>query len=163
MQKFIKNLPLASGVLAVCAAGCGLAAGFLAIIGATEPCVDGCPTREVYFSRLGLSTVGLMIPCIVFEVLAVAAFLANCLATRQARRAVMPLLFLLVGGLVGVATLDGLFLLLHSQATLPVDSSGHLVETPAKAWAVLWGISLLLIAGAWSSILAYLQWLAYLQ
>lgn len=148
---------LASQVLAICAVLAAIAAGLLqATIIAAIICVDTCSPRTSYFLYVGPDAVQLMTPCIVLDVLAVATFLAYCLATRQARRAVISLLFLLVGGLVGVAVLDAL--LQHAQATLPVEGDGILVRDPAQAWAQLWGLALTLVAGAWSGVLAYLQW-----
>ena len=62
-------------------------------------------------------------------------------------------------GLVGVAALSALAQ--HARAILPVWGDGEgdlLVEGPLLAWAALWGCSLMLVAGAWSGVLAYLQW-----
>jgi hypothetical protein len=100
-----------------------------------------------------------MTPCVVLEVLAVAVFLLYCLATRQLWRAGIAVLVLLVGGLAGVAALDAL--LLHAQATLPSATSAGgevLVEGPVEAWEAQWAGALMLIVGAWSGALAYLQW-----
>jgi hypothetical protein len=92
----------------------------------------------------------------VLEALAFGAFLAYCLATRRTRRALIALLVLLVGGLVGVAALVALAR--HAQATLPVGDGGLLAEAPLVAWQSQWGLSLALVAGGWSGVLAYLQW-----
>lgn len=158
MQKVTEFLHLASRGLALCAVLTGLAGGFLeTVVGATIICVDSCSSRDTYFSHLGAGVARVMTPCVVLEVLALAAFLAYCLATRQARRAAMSIFFFLVGGLVGVVALDAL--MLHGQATLPVDE-GILIAASAETWAWLWGLALLLVAVAWSGILAYLQWAA---
>ena len=157
MQKVAQFLHVASGVLAICAVLAGLAAGlFMATFGSALICFDTCPTREDFFSPRGPIAVQLMTPCVVLAVLALVAFVAYCLVTRQGRRVVMPILFLLVGGLIGFAALDAL--LQHGQATLPVGEDGLVAETPAQAWAQLWGLALTLVAGAWSGVLAYLQW-----
>lgn len=157
MRKVVEFLHFTSRVLALCAVLAGLAAGiFKATFIANLICADSCPTPAFYFSYLGPATVWLLAPCVALEILALAAFLAYCVATRQARRAVMSLLFLLVGGLLGVAALDAL--LKHAQATLPVDEGGLLVEAQVFAWEHLWGLAFLLVAGAWSGVLAYLQW-----
>lgn len=157
MRQVIQFLRLASRGLAICAVLAGLAAGLLAgTIGAAFICFDTCPPRESYFSHLGLGVVQVMTPCVVLEVLAVAAFVAYCLATQQTRRTIAPILFLLIGGLVGVVALVAL--LQHGQATLPVDSYGYLVETQAEAWAQQFGLVLALVAVAWSGVLVRLQW-----
>ena len=126
-------------------------------------CVDACPTREFYFAYLGPSAVRTMTPCVVLAGLAVATFVAYGLATRQVRRAVFVPLVLLVGGLVGVAALDAL--LQHAQVTLPSEGhsevdilEGILQKGPVEAWAHQWGLALTLVAGAWSGVLAWLQW-----
>jgi hypothetical protein len=159
MRQIVQFLPFASRGLAICAVLAGMAAGLLEAMSAGFICFDNCPTRAFYFAGLGPASVRWMTPCVVIEVLALAAFLIYCLATRQARRGVISLLFLLVGGLVGVAVLSAL--MQHAQATLPVwggDAGDLLVETPAVAWATQWGLALTLVAGAWSGVLAYLQW-----
>ncbi|MGZ3666232.1 MAG: hypothetical protein ACXVDA_17315 [Ktedonobacterales bacterium] len=159
MQKVTEFLHLASQGLALCAVLAGLAAGFLeAVVGATLICVDTCSSRDDYFSHLGADVARVMTPCVVLEGLALAAFLAYCLATRQARRALTPVLFFLVGGLIGVAALNAL--LQYGQATVPVGEEGFLIAASAETWAWLWGLALLLVAGAWSGVLAYLQWAA---
>lgn len=158
MRQVVQSLLFASQrFLALCAVLAGLAAGLFALsFGTAFICFDTCPTREFYFAHLGPGTVQLMTPCIVLEVLALAAFLVYCLATRQPRRTIRPILFFLLGGLVAVAALDAL--LQHAQATLPVNSDGLLVESAVETWAQLWGLSLTLIAGAWSGVLSRLQW-----
>ncbi len=157
MRKVARFLHAASRVLAVCAVLAGVAVGFLqATIGAAVICVDSCVTRAFMFSYLGPSTVQMLTPCVVLEMLALAAFVAYCLATGQARRTIMPILFLLVVGLVGVAGLDAL--LQHGQTTLPVDEGGFLIEASAQSWRALWGMAIMLVAGAWSGVLAYMQW-----
>jgi len=158
MQKVAQVLLFASRCLAICAVLAGIGVGFLeATIGAAFVCFDSCPSREFLFLNLGPGTVlQPLLPCIVLELLALVAFVAYCLATGQARRVAMPILFLLLGGLVGVA---GLYTLLqHAQATLPVDQDGIVIPEAAKAWATWGGLSVLFVAGAWSGVLAYLQW-----
>ncbi|MGZ3599634.1 MAG: hypothetical protein ACXWQ5_07925 [Ktedonobacterales bacterium] len=157
MRKVAQFLHVASRVLAICAVLAGLAAGLLTVsVVAAFICFDSCPTREDFFSsRVLPGTVQFMMPCVVLEVLALAVFLAYCVATHQPRRTIAPILFFLIGGLVGVAALDAL--LQHGQATLP-NEDGILLEGPVEAWVQLWGWVLLLVAGAWSGVLAYLQW-----
>ena len=96
-----------------------------------------------------------MTPCVVLEALALMSFLAYCLATRQAWRAVISLLFLLVSGLIGVNILSTL---MQQAATLPVGDSGFLYEAPAVAWAHQWGLALILAAGVWTGVPALIQW-----
>ncbi len=157
MQQVIKLLFVASRGLAICAMLAGFAAGLLAAtIGAGFICFDTCPMRDEYFARLGPGAMQVMMPCIMLEVLALAVFLAYCAAIGQAWRAVKPIVFLLVGGLGGVAALYAL--LRYGQATVPVDPNGYLLETPAQEWGQLWGLILTIVAVAWSGVLAYMQW-----
>ena len=88
-----------------------------------------------------------------------AVLVTYCLATRQVQRAVLAFLVLLVGGLAGIAALAAL--LHHAQATLPSASGSDccaLLPDQLRAWDSLWGWALTLVAGAWSGVLAYLQW-----
>jgi hypothetical protein len=157
MRKVTQSLLFASRGLAVCAVLAGTGVGLLqATIGPAAVCFDSCVTREFLFSYLGPSTVQMLLPCVVLELLALVAFGAYCLATGQARRIVMPILFLLIWGLVGVAGLNAL--LQHGQTTLPVDQDGVLIPESARSFRTLWGLAILLVAGTWSGVLAYLQW-----
>ena len=156
MRKVAQFLLVASRGLAICAVLAGLGVGLLDVYLSPLVCFDSCPDRDFYFSYLGPTAVRLMTPCIVLEVLAMAVFLAYSLATGQARRAVIALLVLLIGGLIGVAALSALAQ--HAQATLPSREGGILLEGPLGAWVGLWGLALALVAGTWSGVLAYLQW-----
>ncbi len=157
MRQVIKLLFVASRGLAICAMLAGLAAGLLAAtVGAGFMCFDTCPSRDDYFANLGFVAMQVMMPCILLEMLALAVFLAYCIATGQAQRAVKPIRFLLIGGLAGIALLY--ILLRYGQATVPVDPNGYLLETPAQEWAQLWGLALMLVALGWSGVLAYMQW-----
>lgn len=157
MRQVIKLLFVASRGLAISAMLAGVVAGLLAATaGAGFMCFDTCPSRDDYFANLGLVAMQVMAPCIVLEVLALAIFLAYCVATGQVQRAVKPIRFLLIGGLAGVATLY--VLLRYGQATVPIDPNGYLLETPAQEWGQLWGLALMLVAVVWSGVLAYMQW-----
>jgi hypothetical protein len=99
----------------------------------------------------------LLSPCIVLAAVALALFFVYCFATRQLLRALIVLLFFLVGGLLGVAVLNGLAH--YGQATLPVyEEGGVLVAGPVVAWAQQWGLAVLLIGVVWSGGLSGLQW-----
>ncbi|MGZ3582574.1 MAG: hypothetical protein ACXWQR_02570 [Ktedonobacterales bacterium] len=139
MRQVVQSLLFASQRgLAICATLAGLAAGLFALsFGTAFICFDSCPNRALYFSNLGPGTVPFIMPCVVLELLALTAFVAYCVATQQARRTIVPILFFVVGGLVGVVSLDAL--LQHGQTTLPVNSDGLLVEAHAVEWAQLWG------------------------
>jgi hypothetical protein len=159
MGKVIQVLPYISRSLAICAVLAGLVVGLLEVYISPLVCFDSCPDRAFYFSYLGPTAVRLMTPCIVLAVLAMAVFVTYCLATRQGGRAVLAFLVLLVGGLAGVAALAGL--LQHAQATLPSYSGSDccaLLPDQLRAWDSLWGWALAVVAGAWSGVLAYLQW-----
>lgn len=157
MRQVVQFLLFVSRGLAICAVLAGVVTGLFALsFGPAFICFDTCPSRAVYFSNLDSGMVQLMTPCVLLEALALAAFAAHCLAIGQVRRTIAPILFFLIGGLVGVAALGAL--LQYGQATLPVGEDGILLEGPAVAWAQQWGLALLLVAGAWSGVLARLQW-----
>jgi hypothetical protein len=159
MRQVVGFLPVVTRGLAICAVLAGLGAGLLDVIAAGFVCVDSCPTRDFYVSYLGPSRARFMTPCVVLEVLAVAVFVLYCLATRQSRRAGIAVLVLLVGGLVSFATLDAL--LQYAQATLPSATSAGgevLLAGPVEAWEEQWAWAITLVAGAWSGVLAFVQW-----
>lgn len=156
MGKSAPLLLLVSQCLAFCALLAGLGAGFLATFAADYTCFDTCPTREGYFSLLGPTALRVMTPCVVLEVLALAVFLSYCVAAGQARRAVKLILFLLVSGMVGIAAL--VVFMQHGRATLPNIEDDILAESQVVSWARMWGLALMFVAGAWSSILAYQTW-----
>lgn len=144
-----------SRVLAVCACIAGLVGGFFIVLLGRFICFDYCPGPEG-FSILAYSSMWVMLPCVALEVLAVVTFVPYCIATGQADRAVRQAAVLLLGGLVGVAVLGALMLL--ARATLPLTSYGTFEETPLEQWAGVWGVALMVVAGTWSVVLAYLQW-----
>ena len=157
MRQVARLLPAVSRSLAIGAVLAGLGGGYLeASFGSGLVCFDTCPSRAEYFAELGPTALKLMTPCVALTALAVAVFLAHCLATRQTRRALISLVVLLGGGLIGVAALHALAQ--QARATLPVGEGGLLVESPLVAWAGQWGVTLLFVACAWSGVLAYLQW-----
>jgi hypothetical protein len=84
-------------------------------------------------------------------------FLIYCLATRQPWRALIVLLFFLVGGLLGVAALNAL--VEHGRATVAIDAeSGLLIEDSVVAWAEQWAQTVLLLGVVWAGGLACLEW-----
>jgi hypothetical protein len=158
MRKVAQFLHVASRVLAIGAILAGIGVGFLeATIGPSFVCFDSCPTRGEMFPNVGPgAALQALLPCIVLELLALGAFVAYCLATGQARRVVLPIFFLLVGGLLAVAGLDALRQ--HVATTIPVDQNGIVIAEAAQAWATWVGLAVVLVAGTWSGVLAYLQW-----
>ncbi|HEX9067669.1 MAG TPA: hypothetical protein VF807_02785 [Ktedonobacterales bacterium] len=152
MRKVALVLHSVSRVLAVCACIAGLGGGFLLVLLAGFVCFDSCPSPEGLPSGLALLSVWLMIPCVALEVLALAAFVPYGVTTGQARRAVRQAGILLGGGLVGVAALGALILL--GQAT----SWGNFGNGALESWARFWGVVLMVVAGAWAGVLAYLEW-----
>lgn len=146
-----------SRFFAVCALLAGQGAGVLVMLfGTGFICFDSCPTRAFYFSRLVPGTLLLMTPCIACECLALLAYLCYCSARRRPRHVVAPVAVLLVGGALGATLLGAL--ILHGQANLPVNADGLLIETPAEAWAQLWGFSVLIVASLWSVAVGYVLW-----
>jgi hypothetical protein len=120
-------------------------------------CADNCSTPEQYFNGKVPSALFFLGPCIVLAALALALFLVYCLATRQARRAIVVLLFFLVGGFLGVAALTAL--VEYGRATVPVDvETSLLIERQVVDWARQWALAILLIAVVWSGGLACLEW-----
>lgn len=155
MQRIAPSLLVAARVLAILSVLAGLAAGLLANALVTLICFDSCPDAEGYFSMVGPAAARLLTPCIALAALALALFLAYCLATRQFRRAVIVFFVFLVGVLLGVAALNAL--LQHARATLPVED-GVLFGHAVVEWARQWALAILLIAGVWSAGLACLEW-----
>jgi hypothetical protein len=156
MRRVGPLLLFAARFLAILAALAGLAAGCLATtIIAGFICVDSCPTRDVYFSRLLPGALTLLGPCAALATLALVLFLAYCLDTHQSRRAIFALLYFLVGGVVAVAALA--LLAQIGKSMLPIYEEGVLVEDSAVRWSQLWGLALMVVAVTWSGILAYLM------
>ncbi len=157
MRKVILALFFISRFFAICAVLAGVGAGFLlATLGAALTCFDTCPTPDQYFARFAPGTANVMIPCVALEALALLIFAGYCLAAGQARRLLRQTLALLIGGLVGVVALGVVFQV--CQATLPVTEYNLVAERPAEAWMSWWGLILMFVAGAWSGVLAFLQW-----
>jgi hypothetical protein len=146
---------IAARVLAILAVLAGLAAGFLANTFTAFTCFDTCPAAEGYISNVGQGAIQLLTPCVALATLALALFLAYCLATRRFRRAVMVFLVFFVGVLLGVAALNAL--LQHARATLPIED-GVLFGHAVVEWARQWALAILLIAGVWSGGLPCLEW-----
>jgi hypothetical protein len=83
-------------------------------------CFDSCPTPQQYLPHQLSLAVFLLGPCIVLGTLALLVFLAYRLATCQPSRALITLLYFLVVGLAGLATLNAL--VEYGQATVGVDA-----------------------------------------
>ncbi len=156
MPKVVRFLIITSRGFSICAVLAGLAAGFFAWLGGALACMDTCPTRGVYFAGLGPLAVQWLTPCVALEALTLLAFLAHCIATRQPWRAAISILFLLFGGVVGIATLSAL--MRHAQDTLPVGEGGVLVGTGLGAWMGHWGLAVAFVAGVWTGVPAIIQW-----
>jgi hypothetical protein len=162
MRKLARFLLIASRFLAIVAILAGVGAGlYEATIGRFIACFDNCPVPGDYFANQGPAAVQQMTPCVVIEALAVVIFLAYCAATRQPRRAVISLLALLIGGLVGGVALYAF--LEHGQASVSLTHDqyyAYFVERSLETWVTLWGLGLMVVAGVWSGVLARLQWSA---
>ena len=154
MRRVVPALLIAARILAILAVLAGLAAGLLVNALVAFICFDSCPPAKVYFSNSGSGAMSPLAPCIALATLAL--FLVYCLATRQPRRAVIVVLFFLLGGVIGVAALNAL--VQHAQTTLPVSEDGLLVEGPVTAWARQFALALLLALVVWSGGLACLEW-----
>ena len=152
MHKVVLVLHSISRVLAICACIAGLGGGFvLAWLGGWN-CFDSCPSPETYPWELALISGWLTIPCIALEVLALVTFVPYGVTTGQAGRVVRQTAVLLLGGLGSVAVLGALMLL--GRAT----SWGNFGDGAMAAWVTFWGVALMVVAGAWSGALAYLEW-----
>jgi hypothetical protein len=147
----------ASRVLAVFACLATVAGGLpVATLGASLTCFDSCPSREQYFSHIVAVSERILIPCVVLQALALAAFVSYCLATRQVRRALKQFSFTLGGGAIGIAALGTVFWL--CTVSLNVSPDDTVAEASAVEWMVLWGFALSIVAGSWSGLLARMQW-----
>jgi len=99
-----------------------------------------------------------MLPFVGIEAIALLRFLAYCAATRQTRRAIVQTAVFVVVGVVGLVALYAL--MQYGQASLPLTPYDSFQEGPLEAWQGQWGLALAVAAGAWSGLLAYLQWAA---
>lgn len=146
---------------AVCAIVLAFGAGFLqAWFGAAFVCFDTCPEQIFFFPTEGPSAVKLMLPCVAVELAALALFLLYCLVTRQPRRAARQVIALVVGGAIGVIALNLILAFGQAHVALKSDGAGNTYfdEGSLVAWESLWGLALMAVVGAWSIILARLQW-----
>ena len=158
MRIVARVLLLASRFLAIIAHLAGLGAGLLvATLGSAFVCVDSCPVPFIYFANQGSTAVRIMTPCVVAEALALLLFLAYCAATRQLRRAILPTSVFVVLGVICVVALNAL--MLHGQTSVPLTFDGYFTDSKSlEAWVSQWGLALMVASGAWTGLLAYLQW-----
>lgn len=149
-----------SRFLAIGAALAGLGAGLIqALLGPAFACFDTCPDPAVFFPNEGPRAINMMIPCVVIELAALALFVIYCLVTRQPRRAIKQAVALVGIGVVGFVALN--LILAFGQAHVALKSDGgdtYFDESSLVKWENLWGLALMSIVGAWSIILARLQW-----
>ena len=161
MRKAISLILLIlSRLLIVGAVIAGLGAGFIqAWFGAAFVCFDTCPDPLFFFPTEGPQVIHIMIPSVAIELAALVIFVLYCLVTRQPRRAVKQAVAL-VG--IGVVAVGALYLILaFGQAHVALKSDGvdtYFDESSLVKWESLWGLALMTIVGAWSIILARLQW-----
>jgi hypothetical protein len=154
------TLLVLSRLLVVGAVVAGVAAGFIqAWLGAAFVCFDTCPDPTVFFPSEGPKTIQIMTPSVAIELAALVIFVLYCLITRQPRRAIKQAVAL-VG--IGVVAAIALYLILaFGQAHVALKSDGadtYFDESSVVKWESLWGLALMTIVGAWSIILARLQW-----
>ncbi len=150
-----------SRILAVGAVLAAIGAGFLqAWLGAVFVCFDSCPDTFSYFPTEGPKAIQIMTPCVAIELAALALFLLYCLITRQPLRAVKQAIALVALGIVGIVALNVILTAGQAHVALKSDSAGNTYfdEHSLVSWESLWGLALLTIVGAWSLILARLQW-----
>lgn len=161
MRKAISlTLLILSRLLVVCACIAGVGAGIIqAWLGAGFVCFDTCPEPISFFPTEGPRAIQMMTPCVAIELAALVIFVVYCLVTRQPRRAVKQAVALVGIGVVGVVALN--LILAFGQAHVALKSDGvdtYFDESSLVSWESLWGLALMVIVGAWSIILARLQW-----
>jgi len=150
-----------SRILAVGAVLAAIGAGFIqAWFGAAFVCFDNCPDPFSYFPTEGPQTIKIMTPCVAIELAALALFVIYCLITRQPLRAVKQATALVALGIVGIIALNLILTAGQAHVALKSDGAGNTYfdERSLVSWESLWGLTLLTIVGAWSLILARLQW-----
>ena len=150
-----------SRILAVGAVLAAIGAGFIqAWFGAAFVCFDNCPDPFSYFPTEGPQTIKIMTPCVAIELAALALFVIYCLITRQPLRAVKQAITLVALGIVGIIALNLILTAGQAHVALKSDGAGNTYfdERSLVSWESLWGLTLLTIVGAWSLILARLQW-----
>ena len=138
-----------------------LAAGFLqAWFGAGFVCFDTCPERIFFFPTEGPRAIKYMTPSVACALVALAFFVLYCLVTRQPRRAVKQAVVFVVGGVIAFIALNLILAFGQAHVALIPDGAGNTYfdESSLEAWESLWGLALMAVVGAWSIILARLQW-----
>ncbi len=161
MPKAAMPLLVLGRFFAVCAVLLGLAAGALhATLFSALVCFDGCPEPTFFFPTEGPKAINLMIPCVAVALVALVFFVLYCLVIRQPRRAAKRAIIFVVGGAVAVIALNLILTIGQAHVALKSDGAGNTYfdERSLEGWESLWGLALMAIAGAWSIILARLQW-----
>lgn len=145
---------------AICAVVLALAAGALqATLLSAFVCFDTCPDPLFFFPTEGPKAINLMLPCVAAALVALAFFVLYCLVIRQPRRAVKQAVVFVVGGAIAFVALN--LILAFGQAHVALKSDGvdtYFDERSLESWESLWGLALMAVVGAWSIILARLQW-----
>lgn len=150
----------ATRALTAAAVVAGLFMGlFVNTLAAAFTCFDSCPSPAFFFSALVSSTMWTVAPAVALEVLALAAFVAYCVLSRQRGRAVVAVAVAVIGALVGAAMLAAL--MRQGQASLPLfPGEDILAEEPLVRWRELWGFAVTGALVIWSGFLTFLLWRA---
>lgn len=160
MPKAAMPLLVLGRFFAVCAVLLAFGAGSLMAIFAGFTCFDNCPEPTSFFPTEGPRAVNLMIPCVAAALVALVFFVLYCLVIRQPRRAVKQAIVFVAGGAVAVIALYLILTIGQAHVALKSDGAGDTLfdERSLEGWESLWGLALLTVVGAWSIILARLQW-----
>jgi hypothetical protein len=143
----------------VCAFVAGVGAGlFEASLGGVISCFDTCPEPTNLYPRVVDAAIHLMTPCVALALAALATFVIYCLITRQRRRAIIQVAAFVIIGALGIAVLGAYWW--FGQTHPPLTPDGYFKESELELWVTGWGLTLTVVSGVWSGILAYLQWAA---
>lgn len=155
MRRLANILSYASRTCAILAIIAAILLGLLDALLSEWTCFETCTPPENLVPSMSAGALWIMTPFVALELLALTFFLAYCGASGQMRRAVKPITFLVVGGIVGIVMLDAF--LLYLQGHVPITPDGALDEGSAMQWSYWFAVSLMAVTGIWSAVFADLQ------
>ncbi len=157
MRRVATFLYYVSRVVSICAVLAVLALGLItATISAGLTCFSNCPAPQDYVPGMTMDAMYMAVLCAKIELVPLVFFLAYCSVSRQMRRFVKSVIFLVVGAAVGVVVLWAF--LAYLQGHVPVTPDGYYLDKRlAKGWTQSFGLCFMLVVGIWSGVFAYLQ------
>lgn len=156
MRRVTTFLYYVSRIVSICALLATLGLGLMiATLGVAFTCFDSCPAPQDYVPNMTIGAINMAVLCAEIELVPLVCFLAYCGVSRQMRRFVRSVIFLVVGGAVGAGVLWAF--LTYLQGHVPVTPDGYLDERLAEEWKQWFGLCFTLVVGVWSGVFAYMQ------